>query len=147
MGIKFFAHLKQPGANSINSKLSRVRTNTNRNQSFISTHIVNTIGDSFAQFFIWKIMSLNTYWSFFLCIFTSIIFKITHIFLLLLFYSLANYSQDLSVKSSPFSDLQHNLGFLTPPRSFGCSYLTILRGRSEERRVGKECRSRWSPYH
>src|SRR3989337_2866591 len=113
MGIKFFAHLKPPGANSINSKLSRVRTNTNRNQSFISTHIVNTIGDSFAQFFIWKIMSLNTYWS---------------IFLLLLFYSLASYSQDLSVKSTPFSDLQHNLGFLTPPRSFGCSYLTILRG-------------------
>ena len=23
----------------------------------------------------------------------------------------------------------------------------ILRARSEERRVGKECRSRWSPYH
>ena len=23
----------------------------------------------------------------------------------------------------------------------------ILRNRSEERRVGKECRSRWSPYH
>ena len=23
----------------------------------------------------------------------------------------------------------------------------ILGGRSEERRVGKECRSRWSPYH
>ena len=23
----------------------------------------------------------------------------------------------------------------------------ILAGRSEERRVGKECRSRWSPYH
>ena len=23
----------------------------------------------------------------------------------------------------------------------------ILRKRSEERRVGKECRSRWSPYH
>ena len=23
----------------------------------------------------------------------------------------------------------------------------IERGRSEERRVGKECRSRWSPYH
>ena len=28
--------------------------------------------------------------------------------------------------------------------SFG---LTTLRERSEERRVGKECRSRWSPYH
>ena len=24
---------------------------------------------------------------------------------------------------------------------------TMLLGRSEERRVGKECRSRWSPYH
>ena len=24
---------------------------------------------------------------------------------------------------------------------------TILKKRSEERRVGKECRSRWSPYH
>ena len=23
----------------------------------------------------------------------------------------------------------------------------MLLGRSEERRVGKECRSRWSPYH
>ena len=25
--------------------------------------------------------------------------------------------------------------------------LSLLAGRSEERRVGKECRSRWSPYH
>ena len=24
---------------------------------------------------------------------------------------------------------------------------TIVSSRSEERRVGKECRSRWSPYH
>ena len=23
----------------------------------------------------------------------------------------------------------------------------VVNGRSEERRVGKECRSRWSPYH
>ena len=23
----------------------------------------------------------------------------------------------------------------------------LKKGRSEERRVGKECRSRWSPYH
>src|SRR5256885_16962525 len=27
------------------------------------------------------------------------------------------------------------------------SVARILLGRSEERRVGKECRSRWSPYH
>ena len=25
--------------------------------------------------------------------------------------------------------------------------LAMLTARSEERRVGKECRSRWSPYH
>ena len=27
-----------------------------------------------------------------------------------------------------------------------CDVITTS-GRSEERRVGKECRSRWSPYH
>src|SRR5579871_6910346 len=26
-------------------------------------------------------------------------------------------------------------------------FLDLKRSRSEERRVGKECRSRWSPYH
>src|SRR2546430_8662275 len=26
-------------------------------------------------------------------------------------------------------------------------FVTISKPRSEERRVGKECRSRWSPYH
>ena len=26
-------------------------------------------------------------------------------------------------------------------------FLGVTMGRSEERRVGKECRSRWSPYH
>ena len=30
---------------------------------------------------------------------------------------------------------------------FGCFWLGLHRSRSEERRVGKECRSRWSPYH
>src|SRR5256886_14071399 len=28
-----------------------------------------------------------------------------------------------------------------------CRLLLLLTQRSEERRVGKECRSRWSPYH
>ena len=27
------------------------------------------------------------------------------------------------------------------------NFMIAKRGRSEERRVGKECRSRWSPYH
>ena len=29
----------------------------------------------------------------------------------------------------------------------GTDVNSIMRDRSEERRVGKECRSRWSPYH
>ena len=28
-----------------------------------------------------------------------------------------------------------------------CSRLLVSRDETEERRVGKECRSRWSPYH
>ena len=48
------------------------------------------------------------------------------------------------------------LAFLLPPRSalflaaIGAMAVladTIWQQRSEERRVGKECRSRWSPYH
>src|SRR2546430_13539009 len=32
-------------------------------------------------------------------------------------------------------------------RRFAEAEPLLLRARSEERRVGKECRSRWSPYH
>src|SRR5687767_15212804 len=33
------------------------------------------------------------------------------------------------------------------PRSWDPGERELRAGRSEERRVGKECRSRWSPYH
>ena len=33
------------------------------------------------------------------------------------------------------------------PHSLGIFYSALTQYRSEERRVGKECRSRWSPYH
>src|SRR3712207_9324600 len=33
------------------------------------------------------------------------------------------------------------------PQHVGVDDPALLEGRSEERRVGKECRSRWSPYH
>ena len=33
------------------------------------------------------------------------------------------------------------------PMKMAIVVLIVLRSRSEERRVGKECRSRWSPYH
>ena len=32
-------------------------------------------------------------------------------------------------------------------KSYNLDSLTVGTTRSEERRVGKECRSRWSPYH
>ena len=34
-----------------------------------------------------------------------------------------------------------------PDRQHPADSRTITAARSEERRVGKECRSRWSPYH
>ena len=43
---------------------------------------------------------------------------------------------------------QHNKNYLYGGK-FGGNYVpeTLKKPRSEERRVGKECRSRWSPYH
>ena len=41
-------------------------------------------------------------------------------------------------------------GYLVESKRGGGGYIRILKIevlRSEERRVGKECRSRWSPYH
>src|ERR1041384_1584942 len=36
---------------------------------------------------------------------------------------------------------------LEPPQVYGSNQIELAWTRSEERRVGKECRSRWSPYH
>ena len=36
---------------------------------------------------------------------------------------------------------------ITEGHTNGAPIAAIIRNRSEERRVGKECRSRWSPYH
>src|SRR3989454_11264119 len=60
----------------------------------------------------------------------------------------------------PFGDAQYFVYRFNPFREnplfseHGCEYLAQgapeppgLQERSEERRVGKECRSRWSPYH
>src|SRR5256885_6934670 len=42
----------------------------------------------------------------------------------------------------------HRIGlFLRAGRDWQCFAGERRRARSEERRVGKECRSRWSPYH
>src|SRR5256885_3477808 len=51
-----------------------------------------------------------------------------------------------SHRSRPSSD--HPWDWATPSSSsFVSDRVTYSPRRSEERRVGKECRSRWSPYH
>src|SRR2546422_9578347 len=40
---------------------------------------------------------------------------------------------------------KHKAGYTE--RGVNLTYLAFIVKRSEERRVGKECRSRWSPYH
>ena len=49
-----------------------------------------------------------------------------------------------------FDDAYYSASFYAPrPKEFRFAGDTppAVRVRSEERRVGKECRSRWSPYH
>src|SRR5256885_16203954 len=36
---------------------------------------------------------------------------------------------------------------VAPAEAYGVATFYAMFSRSEERRVGKECRSRWSPYH
>ena len=55
-----------------------------------------------------------------------------------------------SFVSSTIEDKQHNVGIVLHTGSvcFDAILLSFAAiSRSEERRVGKECRSRWSPYH
>ena len=49
---------------------------------------------------------------------------------------------ELAVSGYPPEDLLLRPGFL-----YECEQAMTRIARSEERRVGKECRSRWSPYH
>ena len=46
-----------------------------------------------------------------------------------------------------FTDVTRAAGLAVPMYGMGCSAADYDNDRSEERRVGKECRSRWSPYH
>src|SRR5574341_411837 len=54
---------------------------------------------------------------------------------------------------TPYAGLQNGsftvsvTGFNSPTIPLSQQFKTISCVRSEERRVGKECRSRWSPYH
>ena len=74
------------------------------------------------------------------------------------FNKFTNYSQELLnsagaiMQAHKNSELQPEHIMLAMIKDNGAikDYLTelkLLNQRSEERRVGKECRSRWSPYH
>src|SRR5258707_8155228 len=45
------------------------------------------------------------------------------------------------------SDLTHSFSVSGLKTDLGAANMEGAEQRSEERRVGKECRSRWSPYH
>ena len=61
-----------------------------------------------------------------------------------------NTRDNLKVKKNNLSleEIKSSLAELSLPKSnFKTSISNKNEARSEERRVGKECRSRWSPYH
>ena len=49
----------------------------------------------------------------------------------------------VSIQANYWVENNHEVTILIPSNHKTASFYT----RSEERRVGKECRSRWSPYH
>ena len=50
-------------------------------------------------------------------------------------------------KEFDFDDIGKKTPYRTPDNFFEDMQQKVMERRSEERRVGKECRSRWSPYH
>ena len=53
----------------------------------------------------------------------------------------------IPVEITVFADRSFTFITKTPPASVLLVKAAKIDKRSEERRVGKECRSRWSPYH
>ena len=64
-------------------------------------------------------------------------------------YLRKNYPEDFNdyIESSEYLALIDVIAFLGQSLSYRVDLNARENFRSEERRVGKECRSRWSPYH
>src|SRR5256885_5296653 len=60
-------------------------------------------------------------------------------------FDIPMYNADLEASGTPPDVLRFKAALHSHPAWLICS--PEYNGRSEERRVGKECRSRWSPYH
>ena len=58
-------------------------------------------------------------------------------------------ASDISLKNAMFYDIipKKEGAFMSENKLLDLSFEFAVAIRSEERRVGKECRSRWSPYH
>src|SRR5471032_2405275 len=54
---------------------------------------------------------------------------------------------DSSIAAVKSGALGYKFGLYWPRQVYGRLVEELSAQRSEERRVGKECRSRWSPYH
>ena len=65
--------------------------------------------------------------------------------ILFLLISFVLYGQTKYYVSTSGSDANDGLTYSTAWKTL--QYAETTATRSEERRVGKECRSRWSPYH
>ena len=61
-----------------------------------------------------------------------------------IFYSYATLAQNASAKNPVVHADVPDMSMIRVGDTYYMSSTTM---RSEERRVGKECRSRWSPYH
>ena len=55
--------------------------------------------------------------------------------------------ENLNIEKNEISEQQKDVFAEAKSRGYDTRILRKVVSRSEERRVGKECRSRWSPYH
>src|SRR5258706_1750797 len=61
--------------------------------------------------------------------------------------ALSNFTRQETPENPRMNNLLRVDGRPSGNNSYWLSYRQFSSSRSEERRVGKECRSRWSPYH
>ena len=78
------------------------------------------------------------------------LFRVGFLFLILFFTTTAKAQKEaetFNVDSTLYEYYQRCQECLLEPVVLNMSDTLFRMARSEERRVGKECRSRWSPYH
>ena len=62
-------------------------------------------------------------------------------------FSKIGFDYDIPMLDADFVTIEQGSGIVHCAPSHGPDDFNLCLKRSEERRVGKECRSRWSPYH